>query len=50
MTVKELIEDLEKMPPDATPSVECEPTGDGSLNHSVYADGNLAASWDLEDE
>ena len=50
MTVEELIAELHRRKPTAKVTVECEHMGDGVFTHSIYADGDLVAAWDLEDE
>lgn len=35
--------------PDEEVTVECMSEGDGAFNHSVMVNGDLVASWDLED-
>ena len=52
MTIKELIEILSKADQDAFPSCDCtymhddEDTGAPVYNHAIYADSEVAATWD----
>ena len=50
MTVRELIEELERVEnKDAKVTVDSQHQGEGVFNHSIQADDDLVASWDVDD-